>query len=193
MPGVLALALSACQSATGLDLASSAAAPAVAAPTTVQALAATPSHAGGACAIALPGGPPRKPVRAADFALVSTDAAGRGEGDVRGAWTITDGSPNCGCRLEMTGRFRIAGRKGETGQIRARGCGSPALARMAVWHLGYAFTGYDAKLDLKAPDGETVLATLNREGVHHFSGRMADGTPVTLWRDAREGGTFAAR
>ena len=61
----------------------------------------------------------------------------------------------------------------------AKGANKRGAAR---WTLGYSFTGYDAPFDLYSADGAKV-ATLNRDGMDYFSGTLADGTPVTLWRD----------
>ncbi|MFZ1813928.1 MAG: hypothetical protein WBO55_15430 [Rhizobiaceae bacterium] len=114
----------------------------------------------------------------------------RAEGDIKGTWTVTDGAPNCGCAVEIGGLFKLQGKGTDSGTAKPQGCANPALAQVAHWNLGYSFTGYDAKFELKAKDKKTVLATLNREGVHYFQGSLADGTPIVLWRDKQNYNAF---
>ncbi|MCB1448876.1 MAG: hypothetical protein KDJ67_01950 [Nitratireductor sp.] len=114
----------------------------------------------------------------------------RSEGDIKGTWMITDGSPGCACQVDIGGLFKLQGKGSDTGTLKPSGCNNPALQQMASWALGYSFSGYDAKFELKARDKKTVLATLNREGIHYFAGTMADGTPVTLWRDGQNYNAF---
>jgi hypothetical protein len=109
----------------------------------------------------------------------------RDEQDIKGIWMITDGAPTCACKLKIDGLFNMQGRGKDTGSIAPEACKTPAIAQMANWALGYSFTGYDAKFELKAKDKRTVLATLNRDGMHYFSGALADGTPITLWREGQ--------
>jgi hypothetical protein len=109
----------------------------------------------------------------------------RSEGDIKGVWTITDGSPECGCQIGIDGFFMQQGKGNDTGSVKLKGCSNPQIAQAAAWALGYSFTGYDAKFELKAKDKRTVLATLNRDGMHYFSGTLADGTPVVMWRDGQ--------
>ena len=109
----------------------------------------------------------------------------RSEGDIKGVWTITDGGPNCGCQIGLDGFFMQQGKGNDTGNVKLKGCANPQIAKAAAWALGYSFTGYDAKFELKAKDKKTVIATLNRDGMHYFSGTLADGTPVVMWRDGQ--------
>ncbi len=109
----------------------------------------------------------------------------RSEGDIKGVWTITDGGPNCGCQIGLDGFFMQQGKGNDTGNVKLKGCTNPQIANAAAWALGYSFTGYDAKFELKAKDKKTVIATLNRDGMHYFSGTLADGTPVVMWRDGQ--------
>jgi len=111
---------------------------------------------------------------------VATDMI-RSEQDMKGVWTATDGAPTCGCAIDVSAGINLQGKIADKGKLTARGCGNPLLSRAARWTLGYSFTGYDAPLDLIAPDG-AKLATLKRDGVDYFSGALADGTPVTIWR-----------
>ncbi len=109
----------------------------------------------------------------------------RSEGDIKGVWTITDGNPNCGCQIGLNGFFMQQGKGNDTGNVKLKGCSNPQIAQAAAWALGYSFTGYDAKFELKAKDKTTVVATMNRDGMHYFSGTLADGTPVVMWRDGQ--------
>ena len=114
----------------------------------------------------------------------------RAEGDIKGTWLITDGSPGCACQVDIGGLFKLQGKGSDSGTLKPKGCSTPALQQVAAWALGYSFTGYDAKFEMKAKDRRTVLATLKREGVHYFAGTMSDGTPVTLWRDGQNYNAF---
>jgi hypothetical protein len=109
----------------------------------------------------------------------------RSEGDIKGVWTITDGSPNCGCQIGIDGFFMQQGKGNDTGSVKLKGCANPQLIQAAAWALGYSVTGYDAKFELKAKDKKTVVATLNRDGMHYFSGTLADGTPMVMWREGQ--------
>ena len=105
----------------------------------------------------------------------------RSEQDLKGQWTATDGAPTCGCTLDISSGVNLQGRTVYSGKLASRDCANPLLARVAKWNLGHTFTGYDASFDLTAADG-TKLASLKRDGVDYFSGVLADGTPVTIWR-----------
>lgn len=109
----------------------------------------------------------------------------RPEGDIKGVWTITDGSPGCGCEIAIDSFRIITGKGSDTGTTKTRGCSSPQMLQVAAWALGHSFTGYDAKFELKAKDKKTVLATMNRDGAHYFSGTMANGAPVVMWREGQ--------
>ena len=88
------------------------------------------------------------------------------------------------------GWLKIQGKGKDTGSIKLSGCSTPVIQKVANWALGYSFAGYDAKFELKARDNRTVLATLNRDGIHYFSGTLADGTPVVMWRDGQNYSSF---
>ena len=105
----------------------------------------------------------------------------RTEQDLKGAWTATDGSQTCGCTLDVQSGINLQGRTVYSGSVKSRDCANPLLARAAKWNLGHTFTGYDATFDVTASDG-TKLAALKRDGVDYFSGTLADGTPLVVWR-----------
>ena len=109
----------------------------------------------------------------------------RNEEDIKGTWNITDGSPTCLCKIAVDGLFTMQGKGNDTGTIKVNECTDPEIAKMANWALGYSFTGYNAKFELKSKDKQTVLATLNRDGIHYFSGTLSNGTPITMWRDGQ--------
>lgn len=121
------------------------------------------------------------PLGGAVAGAVAADAI-RSEHDLKGGWTATDGAANCGCTLEVQSGINLQGRTVYSGKLSAAGCANPLLARAVKWDLGHTFTGYDASLALSASDG-TRVATLSRDGVDYFSGTLADGTPLTIWRD----------
>lgn len=114
----------------------------------------------------------------------------RAEQDIKGTWQITDGSLNCACQLEIGGFWKIQGKGRDKGSIKTAGCSNPTVQSVANWALGYSFTGYNAKFELKAKDNRTVLATMNRDGIHYFSGTLADGTPVVMWRAGQNYSSF---
>ena len=122
-------------------------------------------------------------------AIAGNVAAGtiRAEQDIKGVWMITDGSPTCACEFSVDSLWKLKGKGADTGFSKTRGCTNAYMQQVANWQLGYSFTGYDSKFQLKAKDKQTVLATLNRDGIHYFSGTFADGTPVVMWR---QGQTF---
>ncbi len=96
--------------------------------------------------------------------------------DVRGSWTATDGSPECGCKLE----FSRPGMVMTKNVVKPEGCASPVLAKAARWQV--VDTGF-AKQDLVlyAADGKSILARLDRKGVDYFQGRVG-GETLTVWR-----------
>ena len=122
-------------------------------------------------------------------AIAGNVAAGtiRSEQDIKGVWMITDGRMDCACEVSVDSLYKLNGKGADTGFSKIRGCTSAQMQQVANWQLGYSFTGYDSKFQLKAKDKKTVLATLNRDGIHYFSGTFADGTPVVMWR---QGQTF---
>lgn len=105
----------------------------------------------------------------------------RAEQDLSGEWSATDGAQDCGCTVDIRSATNLNLKVSNNGRIRSTDCGNPLLSQIARWKLGHSFTGYNAKFELLAKNG-SVLATLNRDGVNYFSGTLADGTPVTLWR-----------
>lgn len=120
----------------------------------------------------------------------------RTEQDLGGKWQLTDGSNNCGCEVQIrtgsgltrTGVLGSSGytiRAASTGSMNSLSCTNPQLATVAGFGLGHSFTGYDADLQIKARDG-SIVANMKRNGINHFSGSLADGTPVTMWRRSGE-------
>lgn len=107
----------------------------------------------------------------------------RQEEDIKGVWMITDGNPACACEISVDSLWKLKGKGADSGFSKNRGCSSPVIKQVAAWTLGYSFTGYDSKFELKAKDKTTILGTLNRDGIHYFSGTLADGTPVVMWRE----------
>ncbi|TDH37869.1 hypothetical protein E2A64_01650 [Pseudohoeflea suaedae] len=106
----------------------------------------------------------------------------RTEQDLKGEWAITDGRPDCGCTISISSGTNLKMESSKAGKLTAESCQSPFLAQAARWSLGHTFTGYDAPLAILASDRKTVLVKLNRDGINYFSGTLADGTPVTMWR-----------
>ncbi len=105
----------------------------------------------------------------------------RSEQDLDGNWALTDGKPDCGCAIEISAGVNLQGDTAAAGAIKKNNC--VTLAGATRWSLtGRSFTGYDTKLQLLAKDRKTVLATMNRNGLNHFSGTLPDGTAVTMWR-----------
>ena len=116
----------------------------------------------------------------------------RTEQDLAGKWMVTDGSSNCGCEIQVStgagvvatgfGRnsgYRLKDAKG--GSMKNLSCSNPHLANAGRFALGYSFTGYDATLAIEGRNGEPV-AEMKRDGINYFSGTLADGTAVTMWR-----------
>lgn len=116
----------------------------------------------------------------------------RTEQDLGGKWMMTDGASNCGCEMQIrTGAGVIAQGFGSSsgyklkdakgGNMKSISCSNPHLANAARFALGYSFTGYDAVLAIESRNGQPV-AEMKRDGINYFSGALADGTPVTMWR-----------
>ncbi|MBC7281831.1 hypothetical protein [Hoeflea sp.] len=116
----------------------------------------------------------------------------RTEQDLGGKWMMTDGASTCGCEMQIrTGAGVIAQGFGTTsgyklkdakgGTMNSISCSNPYLANAARFALGYSFTGYDAVLAIESGNGQRV-AEMKRDGINYFSGALADGTPVTMWR-----------
>lgn len=96
--------------------------------------------------------------------------------DVRGTWSVTDGSPDCGCELELSRPGMVVARNA----VAAKGCASPLLNAATRWNV--VDTGF-AKQDLVllAGDGKTEVARLDRKGIDYFQG-VVGGTTYTVWR-----------
>lgn len=107
----------------------------------------------------------------------------RSEQDIKGVWNITDGSPNCACQVSVDSLWKLKGKGADKGFSKLKGCVNPDTKRIANWALGYSFSGYGSKFELKHKDKRTVVATMTREGIHYFTGTMSNGTPVTMWRE----------
>ncbi len=75
--------------------------------------------------------------------------------------------------------YKLKDAKG--GNMRNISCTNPDLANVGRFALGYSFTGYDAMLAIESGNGQAV-AQMKRDGINYFSGTLADGTPVTMWR-----------
>ncbi|MEM0898952.1 MAG: hypothetical protein AAGI92_03265 [Pseudomonadota bacterium] len=105
----------------------------------------------------------------------------RSEQDLDGNWTLTDGSPNCGCAIEISAGVSLQGSEATRGPLKQNNC--TTIASATRWSLGgRSFTGYNTTFTLLASDRRTVLATMNRDGINYFSGTLADGRAVTMWR-----------
>jgi len=102
--------------------------------------------------------------------------------DLHGTWKITDGSPTCGCSIEIKTGISLSGKSSKSGKLTPQGCTGSQLTQIARWKLGYSFTGYGADFNLLKSDGRTSLASMKRDGINYFSGTLADGTAVTMWR-----------
>lgn len=111
---------------------------------------------------------------------VATEAI-RTEQDLKGEWNATDGADTCGCTINVSSGVNLLGNDVNKGKLTNATCTHPALAAVAAWELGQTFTGYDAPLTIKDAKG-AVVASLKRDGINYFSGTLADGRPVTLWR-----------
>jgi hypothetical protein len=105
----------------------------------------------------------------------------RSEYDLRGAWTATDGSQNCGCSITVSAAMKWTGGSANKGTLSAENCGSPLLASARDWRLDDSLTGFDAELLLYAANGNRV-AVLKRDSADYYSGTLSDGTPITVWR-----------
>ena len=116
----------------------------------------------------------------------------RTEQDMGGKWMVTDGSNKCGCEVQirtgagvlaqgfgLTSGYKLKDAKG--GTMRNLSCSNAQLAAVNRFALGYSFTGYDAELAIEDANGAPV-GSMKRDGINYFSGTLADGTSVTLWR-----------
>ncbi len=109
----------------------------------------------------------------------------RQEEDIKGVWLISDGSNDCACEISVDSFYKLKGKGADTGNSKTRSCNDPLIRQVEAWQLGYAFAGYGAKFELKKSDKQSVLATMTRQGIHYFSGTLADGRTVTMWRDGQ--------
>ncbi len=103
------------------------------------------------------------------------------EFDIRGTWQATDGAPNCGCTLTIQTQSSWTGANPERGTAQSSGCRNSALANANDWRLDETMTGLEAEFLLYATNGNRI-AVLKRDGPDYYSGQLANGTPVTLWR-----------
>lgn len=103
------------------------------------------------------------------------------EFDIRGNWQATDGAPNCGCNLAITSPTNWSGANPPRGTAQPSGCRNSALANANDWRLDETMTGLEAEMLIYARNGNRI-AVLQRDGPDYYSGQLANGTPVTLWR-----------
>lgn len=106
----------------------------------------------------------------------------RTEQDMKGNWLATDGRSNCACNIPISSGINLQLKSSNKGKLKTEGCASSALASSQRWRLGHTFTGYNASFELLADDNKTVLATMRRDGLNYFSGTLANGEAVTMWR-----------
>jgi hypothetical protein len=102
--------------------------------------------------------------------------------DIRGNWTVTDGTPGCGCSMSFKAEGSWSGANSPQGAARSSGCNNALLASANDWRLDETMTGIDAELLVYARNGNRI-AVLQRDGPDYYSGRLSTGQPVTLWRD----------
>lgn len=105
----------------------------------------------------------------------------RSEYDMRGKWTSTDTSRNCGCTISMSAATSWTGGSADKGKLAAENCSNPLLASAHDWRLDDSLTGYEAELLFYAANGNRI-AVLRRDSADYYSGTLSDGTPITLWR-----------
>ncbi len=104
------------------------------------------------------------------------------EFDIRGRWTVTDGSANCGCTMAFAAPGSWSGVNPPRGTARTSGCNNPLLAIAADWRLDETMTGFDAELLIYAQNGNRI-AVLKRNGPDYYSGQFSTGQAITLWRE----------
>lgn len=96
--------------------------------------------------------------------------------DMRGTWTVSDGSPRCGCVME----FEKSGLIIADYVAKPKGCQHPALAGAARYKIvGSGMTTND--LVLFAEDNKTEVARLDQKSYDYYQGDVG-GVTVTLWR-----------
>ena len=104
------------------------------------------------------------------------------EFDIRGNWTVTDGTANCGCSLSFAAPGSWSGANPPRGTARTSGCNNPLLASVADWRLDETMTGLEAEMLVYAQNGNRI-AVLNRDGPDYYSGKLSTGQSITGWRD----------
>lgn len=102
--------------------------------------------------------------------------------DIRGNWTVTDGTRNCGCSMSYTAPGNWSGANSPRGTVRSSGCNNALLAAANDWRLDETMTGLDAELLVYAKDGDRI-AVFQRDGPDYYSGRLSTGQAITLWRE----------
>ncbi len=103
------------------------------------------------------------------------------EFDIRGAWSATDGTPNCGCSLAFQPNSGWTGTNPGRGTMTQTGCRNSLLATVNDWRLDEAMAGLEGELLIYAGNGNRI-AVLTRNGPDHYSGTLSDGGAVTIWR-----------
>lgn len=106
----------------------------------------------------------------------------RTEQDMKGKWLATDGRTNCACEISISSGVNLQLQSSNKGKLTTSNCASSSLASSQRWRLGHTFTGYNASLELLSSDNKTVLATMRRDGLNYFSGTLANGEAITMWR-----------
>jgi hypothetical protein len=114
------------------------------------------------------------------IAVAATQEAGkevvRTAQDMRGTWTVADGSPRCGCVME----FEKSGLIIADYVAKPKGCQHPALAAAARYKVvGSGMMTND--LVLFAEDNATEVARLDQKSYDYYQGEVG-GVTVTLWR-----------
>lgn len=104
------------------------------------------------------------------------------EFDIRGRWTVTDGSADCGCSLSFAAPGTWSGANPPRGSASTSGCNNPLLAGTSDWRLDETTAGLDAEMLLYARNGNRI-AVLKRDGPDHYSGQLSTGQALTIWRD----------
>ena len=104
------------------------------------------------------------------------------EFDIRGQWTVTDGTANCGCSLAFAAPGSWSGANPPRGTARTSGCNNPLLASAADWRLDETMTGPEAEMLVYAQNGNRI-AVLKRDGPDYYSGQLATGQSITVWRN----------
>ena len=101
--------------------------------------------------------------------------------DIRGQWTVNDGSTNCSCTLSFTAPGTWSGANLPRGDVRSSGCNNAQLSSINDWRLDETLSGLEAELLLYARNGNRI-AVLKRNGPDHYSGQLSTGQQITIWR-----------